>query len=106
MYIYSYSPSLSQISLKNFLWKVFFSKFGQNRNDAEKKIGYLVAILKLNNILIFFFRIVIFYSRYIYGANFIAKFRSESGFLRGVPWNPPWAPTGVKVPWSLKGGFL
>ena len=23
-------------------------------------------------------------------------------FLRGVPWNPPWAPTGVKVPWSLK----
>ena len=20
----------------------------------------------------------------------------------GVPWNPPWALTGVKVPWSLK----
>ena len=20
----------------------------------------------------------------------------------GGPWNPPWAPTGVKVPWSLK----
>ena len=22
-------------------------------------------------------------------------------FSEGVPWNPPWAPTGVKVPWSL-----
>ena len=26
----------------------------------------------------------------------------EKCFLRGVPWNPPWVPTGVKVPWSLK----
>ena len=26
---------------------------------------------------------MIFYSVYIYGANFIAKFRWESGFLRG-----------------------
>ena len=41
-------------------------------------------------------------SLYMYGANFIAKFRWKSGFLKGVPWNPPWAPTGVKVPWSLK----
>ena len=24
-------------------------------------------------------------------------------FSGGVPWNPPWALTGVKVPWSLKG---
>ena len=25
-------------------------------------------------------------------------------FLKVVPWNPPppWAPTGVRVPWSLK----
>ena len=29
----------------------------------------------------FFFRIVIFYSPYIYGANFIAKFGWESGFI-------------------------
>ena len=33
----------------------------------------------------FFSRIVIFYSPYIYGANFIAKFRWESGFLRLGP---------------------
>ena len=50
----------------------------------------------------FFFRIMIVYDPYIYGANLIAKFLWKSGFLRGVPWNPPWAPTGVKVPWSLK----
>ena len=49
---------------------------------------------------IFFFRIVIFYSPYIYGAKLIAKFRWESGFLKGG--FHPWAPTGVKVPWSLK----
>ena len=32
-----------------------------------------------------FSRIVIFYSPYTYGANFIAKFRWESGFLRLGP---------------------
>ena len=31
----------------------------------------------------FFCKIVIFYDPYIYGANFIAKFRWENGFLRG-----------------------
>ena len=42
------------------------------------------------------------YSAYIYGANFIAKFRWESGFLRGGSMEPPWALTGVTVHWSLK----
>ena len=44
------------------------------------KIGYLAAILKRYNIFdffFFFFRIVIFYSIYIYGANF----GWENGFL-------------------------
>ena len=49
---------------------------------------------------------MIFYSPYIYGANFIAKSRWESGFLKGSSMEPPWAPTGVKVPWSLKGGLV
>ena len=55
----------------------------------------------------FFFvaKLRFFFSPYIYGANFIAKFRWESGFLKGgsmeTP-SPPPAPTGVKVPWSLK----
>ena len=41
------------------------------------------------------------YGVYIYGVNFIVKFRWEKDFLRGIPWNPPWAPTAVKVPWSF-----
>ena len=44
---------------------------------------------------------MIFYDPYIYGTNFIAKFRWESGFLKGGSMEPPWALTGVKVPWSL-----
>ena len=46
---------------------------------------------------------MIFYSTYIYGANFIVKFRWKSGFLRFGPLEPP--PLGhqrVKVPWSRK----
>ena len=49
------------------------------------KIGYLAAVLKRYNIFNFFCRIVVFYSPYIYGANFIAKFGGESGFLRLGP---------------------
>ena len=51
----------------------------------ETKIGYLAAILKRYNILKFFSRILILYSPYTYGVNFIAKFRWESGFLRLGP---------------------
>ena len=44
----------------------------------------------------FFCRIVIFYDPYIYGANFIAKFRWESGFLRGGSMEPPLGTNGSK----------
>ena len=44
----------------------------------------------------FFCRIVIFYVLYIYGANFIAKFRWESGFLRGGSMEPPLGTNGSK----------
>ena len=71
--------------LEKFLWESGFSNFGQNRNDAKTKIGYLAAILKRYNIFNFFSRIVIFYSPYTYGANFIAKFWWKSGFLRLGP---------------------
>ena len=39
-------------------------------------------------------------SAHIHGVEIIKKLRWESGFLGGFP---PWAPTGVKVAWSLKG---
>ena len=46
--------------------------------------------------LFFYFRIAIFYSPYTYGANFIAKFRWESGFLRLGPQEPPLGTNGSK----------
>ena len=55
MLIYSYSPSLSQISLKNSFGKVFFFfKIWPKSKWREIKIGYLAAILKRNNISTFF----------------------------------------------------
>ena len=52
---------------------------------------------------------MIFYVPYIYGANFIAKFRWESGFLRGGSMEPPLGHQreylghlSVKVPFAVK----
>ena len=88
-----------------FHWKIplgkWFFKIWPKSKWREKKIGYLAAILKRNNILIFFLLNCDFYSPYIYGANCIAKYRWESVFFGGFH-GTPWAPTGVKVPWSLK----
>ena len=78
--------------IEKFLRESVFSNFAQNWNAAKLKIGYLAAILKryiLFIYLFFFFKIMIFYSAYIHGANFIAKFCGKVVFLGGVPWNPP-----------------
>ena len=47
--MYSWSPNLSQISLKNSFGKVVFQIW------REMKIGYLAAILKRYKYFIFFF---------------------------------------------------
>ena len=99
--MYSYSPILSHISLKNSFGKVVFqilAKIEMTRNKNLLFGRHFETVQYFQ----FFFRIVIFYSPYIYGANFIAKSLWESGFLKGGSMEPPWAPTGVKVPWSLK----
>ena len=75
--------------IEKFFWEsVFFFKFWPKSKWRETKIGYLAAILRRYNIFIFFFRIVIFYSPYMHGANFIATFRWESGFLTGGSMEP------------------
>ena len=73
--------------IEKILWKSVFSNFGKNRNGA-KKIGYLVAILKRYNILIFFSGIMVFDSSYIYGANFTANFPVEKWFSKGLHRTP------------------
>ena len=102
--MFSCSPTLSQISLKNSFGKVVFQILAQIEMTQKRNRLFGRHFEMVQHFQFFFCRIVIFYSPYMYGANFIAKFWWEIGFLKGgVPWNPPWAPTGVKVPWSLKG---
>ena len=60
------------------------------------KIGYLAAILKPYNIFNFLLQNCDFYSPYIYGATFIAKFLWESGFLKVGSMEPPLGTNGSK----------
>ena len=52
--MYSWSPNLSQISLKNSFGKVVFQIFAKIEMTHEMKIGYLAAILKRYKKFIFF----------------------------------------------------
>ena len=98
--MYSCSPTLSQISLKNSFGKVVFQILAKIEMTRNKNRLFGRHFETVQHFQFFFCRIVIFYSPYIYGANFIAKFRWESGFLKWGSMEPPWALTGVKVPWS------
>ena len=84
MKIYSCSPTLSHISLINSFGKVVFQilakiEIMRNKNRLFGRHFETVHYFQ------FFMQILIFYSPYIYGANFIAKFGWESGFLRLGP---------------------
>ena len=86
--MYSCFPTLSQISLKNYFEKVFFqilAKIEMTRNKIRLFGRHFETIKHFQFFFFFCCRIVNFYSPYIYGANFIAKFRWESGFLRLGP---------------------
>ena len=97
--MYSCSPTSSQISLKNSFGKVVFQiltklEMTQNKNrlfgchfETEQHFQNFFAEL--------WFCIVHTYMVQISLQNSGGKVV----FLRGVPWNPPWASTGVKVPW-------
>ena len=81
--MYSYSPTLSQISLKNSFGKVIFQILAKMEMTQNENRLFGRHFETVHHFQFFFCRIVIFYSPYIYGANFIAKFRWESGFLKG-----------------------
>ena len=81
--MYSCSPTLSQISLKNSFGKGVFQILAKIEMTRNKNRLFGHHFETEQHFQIFFSRIVIFYSPYIYGANFIAKFRWESGFLKG-----------------------
>ena len=83
MLIYSYSPSLSQSLLKNSFGKAVFQNLAQIEMTGNKNRLFARHFETEQHFQFFFWRIEIFYSPYIYGANFIAKFRWKSGFLGG-----------------------
>ena len=82
--MYSCSPTLSLIALKNSFGKVVFQILANIEMTRNKNWLFNRHFEKVQHFH-FFFRIVIFYSPYIYGANFIAKFCWETGFLRLGP---------------------
>ena len=82
--MYQCSPTLSQISLKNSFGKVVFqilANIEMTQNENRLFGHHFETVQHFKN----FSRIVIFYSPYTYGANFMAKFRWEKGFLRLGP---------------------
>ena len=86
--MYSWSPNLSQISLKKIPLGKWFFKFWPKSKCREMKIGYLAAILKRYKYFIFFSWNMVVISVYIYGVKMIKKFRWESGFLKGGSMEP------------------
>ena len=82
--------------IEKFLWESGFQILAKIEMVRNKN-RYLAAILerciikkkKKSGI-------IIFNSAYIYGVNFIAKFRLESGFLRGFNGTPSLGTNGSK----------
>ena len=88
--------------LEKFLWERGFSNFGQNRNDAKQKSVIWPPFWNGTTFLNFFPGLWFFIVR----THMVQISLQHSGgkvvFYAWVPiGTPPWAPTGVKVPWSL-----
>ena len=102
MLIYSYSPSLSQISLKNSFGKVVFqnlAKIEMTRNK-NRLFGRHFETEQ-------YFKIVFAELRFFIARTYMVQISLQNSggkvvFSGGFHGTPPWAPTGVKVPWSLK----
>ena len=84
--------------IEKFLWEsaicvVFkiLAKIEMMRNKNRLFGRHFKTVQHFHFFVFLFFlycRIMIFYSAFIYGANFIAKLQWKSGFLRGVSCNP------------------
>ena len=85
--MYLWSPNLSQISLKNSFGKAVFqilAKIEMMRNENQLFDCHFETV----QIFSIFSPEIWLWFVYKYGVKIIKKFRWESGFLRGVPWNP------------------
>ena len=83
--------------MKNSFGKMVFQNLAKIEMTRNKNQLFGRHFETVPHLIFFFCRIVIFYDPYIYGANFIAKFRWESGFLRGgFHGTPPLGTNGSK----------
>ena len=84
--MYSCSPTLSQISLKNSFGKVVFQILAKIEMTGNRNRLFGRHFKTVQHFHFFFLQNCDFlYSPYIYGANFIAKFGWKSVFLRLGP---------------------
>ena len=99
--MYSCSPTLSQISLKNSFGKVLFqilAKIEMMRNKNRLFGRHFETVQNVH----FFLRIVIFFIVHTYLVHISSQnLAGKVVFYGWIPRNPTWAPRGVKVPWSL-----
>ena len=94
--MYSWSPNLSQLSLKNSFGKVIFQILAEIE-IREMKIGYLSAILKRYKYFIFFSWNMVVISVYLYGVKMILKIPVGKWFsLGGFHGTPSYAQTEVR----------
>ena len=113
--MYSYSPILSQISLKkSFAKKVFqvLAKIEIKKNNnfwnKNRLFGPHFETVQHFQFFFFFFFFFFFAELWFFTVhtymvqNSLQNSAGKVFFYGWVPRNPPWAPTGVKVPWSLK----
>ena len=88
-----WSPNLSQFSLKNSFGKVVFqilAEIEMTRNENRLFGPHFETV----QIFYFFSWNMVVISVCTYGVKIIKKIRWESGFLWGVPWNPPLCTNG------------
>ena len=100
--MYSWSPNLSQISLKNSFGKVVFqilTEIEMTRNQNR----LLAAILKLYKYFIFFSWSMVVISVYIYGVKIILKKSGVKMVFSGGSMEPPYALMEVRgIPCAVK----
>ena len=94
-----------------FHWKIplgkwffkFWPKMTRNKNRVFGRHFETVQHFQFFFFFFFFFAELWFFIVHIYMVQISLQNCSGKVVLYGwVPRNPPWAPTGVKVPWSLK----
>ena len=96
--MFSWSPNLSQISLKNSFGKVVFqilAEIEMTRNENRLFGRHFETVQMFCFCFCFSWNIVVI-SVYIYGVKIIKKIRWESGFLWGFYGTPPYALTEVR----------